>query len=393
MTENINIKDFLNARTKEINDIEKSMNHEKRVSQKFQELPHYARRRNHSYAPRPVKFKRRTKNRFLIRSHVYFAKRFKMLKLSLENDLDLKRSDISIPWERNIKSKSFLTKAYANGYFLDESFLSFQGFDLTEFGKEEKYVKNFEINEYFTLNGVDYLKNKQGYFKNVFSNKCFIQKHAIFKFFCLKEDILKDLKKIVRENNGILYKNKDKCALDNFLCILDVRNHIKTLLRFEKLFIRAVSIKELNILAIEQNKMTSYDLIHTEFFKKIDEKLYEDFVLKYNAKPLGKKNLISDLNIFKLSNTETQLVYAIFKLKKGSVKRSALVFYENEVVGRVIRQGYRFSSGCNYGLCCIFQNKFDRHFFQKEIKDCIFMCMDIDQKNKHPMCIMDILHN
>lgn len=343
MVENVNIEDFLNARKKEINTIEKSIEQKKRTSQLFQTVPHYARRRNHSYSERKHKVKYRTKNRFIVRSHVYFAKRFKMLKLQLTNNLNIKRSDVSIPWKRNVKSKSFLNKGFANGYFIDESFKQIEEID-------NNAPNSLDVNEFHTEKDVDFLRNKQTHMKIEYKRETFVQKYAIFKMFLANEKIKKKLKELVRKNNGITYKNKDTNQLDTFICIVDVKRHMETIVALEKMFIRAITIKELGTLAVEKDALTMYDLVDGALFKDIENLLADELIEKYNKTPPGKRNEIHDLNDVRIF-THEPVKYFTFKIPKGRADRGAYVLQNENIVGRVIRSEYKTKEGFNYGLC------------------------------------------
>ena len=343
--DNINVQSFLNARTKEIEGIERCLENKKRNTCKFQEFPHYARRRNHSFLERKQKFKFRTKNRFLIRSHIYFAKRFKMLKILLNNVLDTKRSDVSIPWIRNIKSKSFINKAFSNGFFVDESFKQ-----ITKGCSEI----DLQQNEFISDKTTDFIKTKNDFLQIDFREETFKQEKAIFRLFNIKEEIIKGLKQLVRLCNGSLYKNSNIAALDGYIVVCDVKKHMEMILGLEKMFIRAISIKEVSVLMVEKDKMSVYDYVDTLLFKKIDENIYKDQIDKYQRIPPGKKNKIEDLSEFKLYTNEN-VKYFIFKIEKGRAERSSNILDGENKIGKVVRSEYKRNNGLNYGLCYLYE--------------------------------------
>ncbi|ORD99976.1 hypothetical protein A0H76_2564 [Hepatospora eriocheir] len=108
------VDEFVNSRSKEIKEIEKSIETKKKQSLIWQRLPHYKRRRNRNYDKRHTKkVKPRKKDRHVLRTHTYFAKRFFMLKL---------KDKLSIPLNRRVKSDKFIYKFSLRLLVFDESF-------------------------------------------------------------------------------------------------------------------------------------------------------------------------------------------------------------------------------------------------------------------------------
>lgn len=336
----INLEDFLNARNKEIETIEESIKNKRKITLKWQTVPHYKRRRNHSYIYRKKKFKQRSKQRFGMRSHVYFAKRFHMLMI----DSNLK---LAIPWVRNIKSKSFLNKAYNIGFFIEESF------------REIKIVDNNNNNQ---LNNLEFICTQDGeIFRNnniiyhITGNVTNIVTNCIFKLYLVNMVNINKIMEVLKQYEVKIYENNDKTDFFNSYIIIGNKNiTMKLIIDLQKIYLRLISIKELEIIALEHDVMTLYDRVNIPIYQKIDAEQYKQIKDKYERTPIKKKN---QYNIEKqlLYFNSTTISYYVFKIPKGKSERGAEIITDNLlIIGRVIRVGYKRTNGVNYGLLYFF---------------------------------------
>ena len=338
----INLEDFVNARNKEIETIEESIKNKRKITLKWQTVPHYKRRRNHSYIYKKKKFKQRSKQRFGMRSHVYFAKRFHMLMI----DSSLK---LAIPWIRNVKSKSFLNKAYNIGFFIEESFREIK--IVNNNNNDNNQIDNLEC--MCTQDGEIFRNNNIVY--HITGNITKVVTNCIFKLYLVNMTNINKIMEILQQYEVILYKNNDKTDFFNSYIIIGNKYiTMKLIVDLQKIYVRLISIKELEILALEYDIMTFYDKVNTPIYQKIDAEQYKQIKDKYERTPIGKKN---QYNIEKqlLYFDSSTISYYIFKIPKGTGERGAEIVTDDLlVVGRVIRVGYKRTNGVNYGLLYFF---------------------------------------
>lgn len=339
----IDIEEFVNAREKEINAMEKSIKTTNRVSLPFQMVPHYARRRNHSFMKRVHAFKRRTRQRFMLKTHIYFAKRFSMMKLQ-------EKPRLSIPWIRNVKSKGLITKAHKIGYFVEESFKK-----ITQTTNYDMFGSQIRPGCFVTTPDADFVNNEGVIYKismhEIAEEK---QDFSVFKLIQTDKTEFAKIMTVINKHKGICFKNSKKSDLFNtYLLLCKPENTMEMLLDLQKIFLRLITVHEISTVATETMTLSQYDYVHTGIFKRLDETICREIAEKYNRTPVGKRTAY-DLNKLPLY-TEKPVHYIKFKIPRGRAERSAKITNGTEVVGKVIRSEYKRSSGINCGIGFLYE--------------------------------------
>lgn len=427
--EDINAVEFVESRSLEIQSIEDSIKKSNKKTMLFQRVPFYKRRRNRNYdKKKSKKFTYRKRDRNFLRTHNFYAKRFFMLKLD----------KTGIPITRHIKSSKFIYKTKDQGFIFDESFRGVSEYLLSDIlnynNKLEKCENNNILNNeselvaYDTISNnknsilkhyplgidevsIDDLKNlvdfkilnKIQYLNNEF--EAIITESSFFiigksiknlnpvNYYC-SFSILKN--KNVNLQNLIKNFNVNKKEVLHFLSfnneiesekILCKRNQVMELWQiFINNKIIPICLNEINRIYLESDKMSVYDNIKSNLFLKIEEKINEDIIKKFERTPKSKKMDFDLKKLFLFS--EPCFKYFIFQVIKGNIENCAEIFDDDKIIGRVIRGGYKFTNGKCYGLgffTCEFNfknnNIFDEVFFMKNLK----------QKNFYEIKIVNFL--
>ncbi|EJW02024.1 hypothetical protein EDEG_03521 [Edhazardia aedis USNM 41457] len=139
----IDSKSFIEARAAEIKYLEGKIKKSTKKSCLFQRQPFYKRRRLHSKTKISKNLNKRRKKKQdhpYLRTHVWFAKRFEMVRLF----------GTFMPFKRRQKSDKFIYKSSKRGYIIDESYKSIRFY--------ERLVKDKSIindNAYLTIKSVN----------------------------------------------------------------------------------------------------------------------------------------------------------------------------------------------------------------------------------------------
>ncbi|KAL6121831.1 hypothetical protein NUSPORA_01202 [Nucleospora cyclopteri] len=351
----INVADFVNARGKEIQSIEKSLEKSNKKSLIWQRMPFYKRRRNRCYIKKcRKKFTFRKTDRHFLRSHTFFAKRFFMLKIG---------EKFSIPLQRRLKSDSYIAKSMHRGFVMEESFRpvfvsnSSKAASLLKNHQFIKQANNYEIareNEQIYSIGE---KIDQTFEK---TNLCVL---SIYKV------------KNIQKAQWKLFRNKNSDEIETFKIICEREEIMGFLNDLIKISIIPVCLKEIDRISTENQALSLYDNVNSDIYKSIQTAKIQRIKEIYEKTPKGKK-VNYDTSKLSIESVEDP-IYFYFKLIKGNAKDFAEIFYENILVGRVIRGSYNYSKGCSVGL----------GVSEKINKDklCKITIKNLDQNNFYPV--------
>ncbi|EQB60908.1 hydrolase (alpha beta hydrolase superfamily) [Vairimorpha apis BRL 01] len=293
--EEIKIEDFLNERTEDIQKLEKAINGSKKKSLLFQRLPFYKRRRTRSNIRKKMK-RCRKRQRHILKTHVWYAKRFKMIKIN----------NISLPLA--LKTEIGIIEIIITNNFLIEFLPEFFGSSDVEACLSLIKVKNnlleqFSDNiEHDLINGIP----------------CFIKSSSEFetgKILLKKCDVMDIWKMMIK--NGVI----------------------------------PICIEELYRISIENKFMIfPFDDINSFFYKHYEDKINDTFLQKYHRTPASKKVKINEKDLY--IYTLKKIYYYIFELKKGVLSKNAVIYDKtNLIIGKVIRGSFCFTSGRSRGIC------------------------------------------
>lgn len=395
--EDINIIDFIQSRSKEIQAIEDSINKTSKKTMLFQRLPFYKRRRNRNYDKRQLKkFSYRKRDRHFLRTHNYYAKRFFMLKVE----------NFSIPFRRRLKSSKYIYKSQDRGFIFDESFRG-----ATEYKREDVFGSNsvgspaddgkdcengtiMMVEEF--LNKINGSKEIQQYSYGIVQQvdneyEIIFKKESVILigkrlnitgcpidcvFSVIHKDRLEEILESPFSSNMKYSFYKAKCdystqdktgsykSLETYK-IFCARSEVMNV--YQKMInggVVPICLLEIHRLALENNLLTVYDNVSSALFKKIEKSSCRDIIEKYDRTPPSKRQEYN-LNLLFLSN-ERVYKYFIFRILKGTADAAAEIFSESQVefseemggfscvyrdpVGRVVRSAYKFGSGKCFGL-------------------------------------------
>ncbi|KAF7698647.1 hypothetical protein CDIK_1361 [Cucumispora dikerogammari] len=387
MDEEIQVNDFLKERNDEINELIDSLDRKKKTME-FQRLPFYKRRRTRSLIKKKRPKNKTTEKNNWLPMHVYFAKRFKMMKLN----------GWKVPLLRAQKSEKFIYKSAHRGFLWDEGFMK-----LNIFKKDELISKNLIITRENVFvdcvlenQPVSYCKinNEMILFQSplatdyyvftIFYGKRLIPgKYSICEFknmFSAEElngnKISQSRQYLKQEYIGNFEMNEVTFHVIpteysfKYKIIFDIKLMKTVFNLFLKQGYIPISVNELFRISIESKIVLNLDKIDTDFYEKFEKAVYGDEQLKYERTPAGKKKNyktvgFSEPFFLNIKYSQTK----IFELKKGSFERGGLVYKMGEECGIVIRGSYCFSSGKERGIVGIRNFDENSSYTLKSIKN------------------------
>lgn len=356
----INVIDFIEARSREIQLIEESIKTTNKKTMLFQRLPFYKRRRNRNYDRRKSrKFSYRKKDRHFLRTHTYYSKRFFMLNLGR----------VAIPVTRRIKSSKYIYKSQRRGFVFDESFRgggvydkeyvlgldAGSGWDNESISASNplgiNHVSTRDMLDRIDLSRHNEVQNVNNEYEVIVTESSIIVVGKVLHatgeplgcvFSVLKHrsiDQILDLKSIYMNNSDGLESCKVICKRPEAMSI------------YEKLIsnnVIPICLSEIHRLSLENDAISVYDNVSSNLYQSIEDSVNAEIISKYNRTPKSKRQSY-DLEKLYLSR-EAPGVYFIFKVSKGSVSSHAEIFNDEECIGRVVRGAYKFGEGRCFGL-------------------------------------------
>lgn len=343
--ETINVSTYVDERMDDIKYIETALNNSRKKTMLFQRLKYYKRRRSRSYVKK--KNNTRRKERHILRTHIWYAKRFKMIKIF----------NCSLPFKRNIKSDKYIYKSLHRGFMFDETYKKTLVYkrkddhvlikDLKENVICTKNIENEQIEiaimgEYIIISYIEKVIDKTIFegLELVSSLDCtFLVIKAnpdISKVFSLTEPFFVPDSK----DGGRIFTTKQH-AMDTW------QNLIKQSLL-------PVSIQELERIALENQSMNyPFDYVQSKYFKEYENVLNKEIIEKYQRTPKGKKLKIYIDDLF-ISQNDVE--YFIFEIPKGNANKNSFILKGEDVVGRVVRSGFSFTRGKCRGLGFVYKD-------------------------------------
>lgn len=414
--ENIDVIEFVKARSREIEAIEKSITVSHKQSLLWQRLPYYKRRRNRNYDKRTSrKFTRRTKDRHLLRTHTFYAKRFFMLKLA----------SFSIPMRRRLKSAKYIYKSQDRGFIFDESFRGGYVYNKEDIvamrdsraGRKDGPCTVAATDEYGAPAGGCSAPKDAPASKETdecldilrFINKIDFDAEAAIQYIDNQYEVVVDRDQLIvvgrRIGDGFVekveclvsvmskksysfdeckmprvYKNGGREDILETYKILCRRSEIMML--FQTLsnagFIPAC-LEEIHRLSLENDCMSIYDNVKSGLYAEIENASNAEVIAKYGRTPASKKQKYNLARLF--LQDEPVERYFIFKVAKGACRAGAEVFSHEKPVGRVVRSAYKFSCGLCYGL----------GFTYGTFDEKLLMCKNLQQDNYYQIEITKYL--
>lgn len=373
----INPINFVKERASEIQLIEAAIESNRKKSMMFQRLPFYLRRRPKSHEKRKKRKRSiRKKDRHGLRTHTWYAKRFEMLSVW----------NTAIPLRRRMKSSKFIYKSQHRGFIFDESYKK-----VILYNRPKEQVLGIEFSLENTIQRIVYERTM---FEAVVTNEYLI---IILIDFGMEERLrssnLIECGRIecclsVIKADG-LFSNEGNEDVDRFSKFspwkrVDVDSVIKNNLD-EVIYFRSLSdtesgkillkrkrvpdfwqdivntgiipvcVEELQRIGLENGYIVyPFDYPNTGRYKEFEEGYVKPVEDKYNRTPKSKKMKIDTKSMY--IHTEENIILAMFELEKGSADRSAFVFDDDRIVGRVVRGAFCFSNGLCGGVCYLFKD-------------------------------------
>lgn len=403
--EDINAVDFVNQRSKEIQEIEESINQSRKKTMLFQRVPFYKRRRNRDYN-RKRKLKQRKGDRHFLRTHKFYSKRFFMLKLDR----------CSIPFLRRVKSSKFIYKT--SDFIYDESYRGSAVYNFNDIlaqGQSEPGISCQESHDtgHVAVYGIpqhpfpiaphvvtasSLLQNinvsvydKVQYINNLYeailTGTTLILIGAIVSdasplefgestISILKSTNIESLIKNynLRNFNIAFYKSfNNKIEAGKLFC---KRSQIMDLFQFlisNRMI--PICLNEIFRIYLEADSMCIYDNIHSGLFLQIQNKVNSEIISKYNRTPSSKKQQYDTEKLY--LKYPTPVRYFIFKVKKGNIKNGAEIYNGNELVARCIRGGYKFSCGKCCGLGIFLSNVVNEPLLMKNLDQTNYYLIEV----------------
>ncbi|EOB13913.1 hypothetical protein NBO_52g0004, partial [Nosema bombycis CQ1] len=285
--------------------IEAAINNTRKKSMLFQRLKFYQRRRSRSYMRKKTNTRR--KDRHVLRTHTWYSKRFKMIKIF----------NCHLPFTRNMKSSKYIYKSLKRGFVFDQTYKQTKLFKkndthfLTRYAKEcsliKKQINNEEIEvgvigEYLIISyikevidenifdGLEFVSNIECSFLLINVPDNFNLKPEGLDLFYLKNE----------QKGGVIFVSKQK-AMDTWKWLI-------------KQSIMPVSITELERITLEEGTMNyPFDCVQSEYFKEYEKTVNKDIIEKYERTPKGKRVEI-DIKDFFLFSDDKNLKYFYFEL-------------------------------------------------------------------------------
>lgn len=387
--DDIDASNFVDARAAEIQKLEETIQNTRKKTQLFQRLPFHKRRRTKSCDSRrtPLKHTRRRAAKKvyeypLLKTHVWFAKRFEMVHLF----------NSVLPLNRREKSDKFIYKSEERGYIFDESYKDIRVYERNE----DKKFNNFSLYEVHTIRIEDdndflfcdfiltekFLITVSYYSKLVDEYFCNFVKIADLDC-CLSvmkgsrhtfdSGIYQDLKRLESDIDSFIInliekKNETKDFLVPYL-IIPKKNDLETckifisrsnLMKIWQLFYNKgfipISINELLRLSLENKKLIfPFDYPDNKLYKIYEESVFTKLKEKYERTPKSKRINYEKLNIqspFFLPEIKNVKI-CFFEADKGVFERLSILYREEDIIGYVVRGSYCFSIGKCRGVCVI----------------------------------------
>ncbi|ADM11948.1 uncharacterized protein Eint_080110 [Encephalitozoon intestinalis ATCC 50506] len=392
--------DFVEERSKEIQSIEAAIETNRKKSMMFQRLPFYLRRRLRSHEKRTRKKNRmRKKDRHGLRTHVWYAKRFEMLKVW----------NTSIPLRRRMKSSKFIYKSQKKrGFVFDESYkdivvykrpdveisgIDFSLGDVVQRIQQKNIVFEAIVSERFLIIITSDLEEIEfGMILEEYGRiECCLSLIQVDELFL--DEVNDETGRLTRilshkEKGKIDRALSDRSSMAIFVRSLSQAESGKVLLKRNMVMsfwqdivnvgIIPICIEELQRLALENDYMVyPFDYSTTRLYKDFEQSYTEPIKSKYERTPRSKKMALNmDLMYI---YTSDPVVFASFELEKGRADRCAFIFDENDtVIGRVIRGGFCFTKGLCRGLCYILCDvKEGDEFYSRNLNSLSFNQMKI----------------
>ncbi|KAM0677758.1 Ribonucleases P/MRP protein subunit pop1 [Binucleata daphniae] len=412
----IDATSFVDARSGEIKLLETKISQSTKKTQLFQRLPFHKRRRTKSKDTRktPNKHKRKNKRKTksydfpYLKTHKWFAKRFKMIKMF----------DSAVPYERTIKSDKFIYKSSSRGFIYDESYKNIKFADFNEIKNTRFYdliVNNKKQKLHSTIENmienccynIETLINDHVYFFDVFKtkNKIYIVylPNIDFEgllgsniFFSACFSCLTYYKDIKISESGIYDKfekqnNDNDCFIDEFFDnkyekkylyvkytdesfetgkIFITRSY--TMIVWQFLYVSGcipISIKEMLRLGTENLKLIfPFDYVNSHYYTDYEKCIVQPIKDKYDRIPKSKKPNYEKMKIenpFFMPQTTKIVCTSYFVAAKGSIKRMAMIYNESfQIIGYVIRGSFCFTIGKNRGVCILFEDTKGKKYAQ-----------------------------
>lgn len=342
--ESIDVAEFVKARSREIEAIEKSISVSHKQSLLWQRLPHYKRRRNRNYDKRTNrKFTRRKKDRHPLRTHTFYAKRFFMLKTA----------SFSVPIRRRLKSAKYIYKSQGRGFIFDESFRGAYVYSRCDAVamRDDGALGAFVAKIDFGAEGVvQYIDNQ--YEAIVDGDRLIvvgrdIGDNFIEKIECLVSVMMKGSDQFDRCETARIYRSGgDALETHKIVCRRSEIMNIFQALTNSGLI--PVCIEEIHRLSLENDRMTVYDNVGSSLYAEIENAVNGEIIAKYDRTPASKKQRYDLARLF-LQN-EPVGGYFTFRVVRGACGPGAEIFSHDAVVGRVVRSAYKFTCGSCCGL-------------------------------------------
>jgi len=410
--EDINTVEFIEARAKEIQYIEDSMAKSNKKSMLFQRMPFYKRRRSRNYDKRKqAKFTRRKKDRHFLRTHTFYAKRFFMLKLETAEDIAIPQRrrvksskyiyksqergfvfDESFRKISECETSEFLREFKMVGCEVDSDTTCGLASEVdseisrattcgltsnvdSEISRSTTLglacVMNSEISgstieikdllAHVNISLYNTVQSLPGAIDVVITvdKTYFIGETPIENFRATGSSVLTlmkcsshDLSYLRSFKSAKIFKSSS--GLESHKIICD-RSEVMPI--YEKLIrnsIIPVCLEEIHRLSIENSTYTIYDDITTGLYKTIERSINRDIIDKYNRTPPAKRQSY-DLGLLYVTGDEAlagqmSVVYCMFRVVKGTTGRCDQIIRDGVCIGRVVRGGYRYSSGCCHGI-------------------------------------------
>ncbi|KAM0687908.1 Ribonucleases P/MRP protein subunit pop1 [Conglomerata obtusa] len=437
----IDANNFVDARSAEIQILEKKINQTTKKTQLFQRLPFHKRRRTKSRDTRrtPNKHARRKKRKGkkhlhpMLVTHVWFAKRFEMIELF----------NTKLPLQRRIKSDKFIYKSYDRGFIFDDSYKDIRIYNIKDINNSALVQNSLNVKIICNNETIEY-KNVKEFLDVIDENivietflkiennfvKCdFIKISNFLISVCMFNDILDTLMRCLEytkfdicfsvfkgtryfSETGI-YKLTEKIdtPFENYmndmmqLCIEDsafsteflfVQNKIN----FEtgKIFVKRenamkvwqmlnnvgfipISINEMLRLGLEEKKLIfPFDYPNSIFYEEFEEKLVKPIKEKYDRTPPAKRINYEKNGIYQpfiIPKNISSFYICYFTVKKGVANRLAIIYDNDDIVGYVLRGAYCFSLGKCRGVCII-KNIAKNAYKAKNISNTNYIEIDLD---------------
>lgn len=406
----IDTTSFVDARSGEIKLLEEKIAQSTKKTQLFQRLPFHKRRRTKSKDTRktPNKHKRRNKRKCkaydfpMLKTHKWFAKRFKMIKLF----------NSALPYERTIKSDKFIYKSAHRGFIFDESYKKIKVADIEKVNNSEfmnmiicnedqdqkmsGFIGKIDFELIYevkpVMEGCDYFfqickTEKQIYViyiendwletrldSNLFCHKVFASL-SILKGTKLSKTGIYEKFEAINTDNGSSIDNFFAGRYDNKYCFIKSndgdfetgkifidRNYTMLVWQFlHNSGYIPMSIKEILRLGTENSKFIfPFDYVQSEHYTEYEKCIVQPIKDKHDRTPKSKKVNYDKMKVadpFYIPKIAGPMLLRYFIADKGHIKRMAMIYNtEDRIIGYVIRGSFCFTIGKCKGVCFVTQD-------------------------------------